>query len=195
MNEYSDEHLVERYLAGDEASLEMLVKRYLAYIYSFIYRFVGASDYAEDITQDTFVRVWKNLKKFDQQKSFKTWIFSIAKNASIDFLKKKKTLPFSYFENEKGENVLSETLYDESPLPSEVFEQKELAEKVHVFIDSLSPSYRVVLFLHYNEHFTFQEISDSLEESIHTIKSRHRRALALLKKMILESIDPIETLV
>ena len=65
---------------------------------------------AEDITQEVFVKVWKNIKKFDQSKSFKPWIFQIAKNTSIDFLRKKKSIPFSRFENEKGQNVLADNI-------------------------------------------------------------------------------------
>ncbi|MBI4159946.1 sigma-70 family RNA polymerase sigma factor [Candidatus Wolfebacteria bacterium] len=73
-----------------EVSLELLIRRYLKPIYGFTYRYVGAGQDTEDVTQETFVKVWRNLKKFDQNKSFKTWIFSIAKNTAIDFLKKKK---------------------------------------------------------------------------------------------------------
>ena len=84
-----EEQLVRDYLKGDENSLEILIGQYLKPIYSFIYRYVGNASEAEDITQEVFVRVWKNLKKFDQNKKFKTWIFGIAKNASIDWLRKK----------------------------------------------------------------------------------------------------------
>ncbi len=95
----SDQKLIANYLAGDEKSLEILINRYLRPIYSFVYRHVGNGEVAEDITQEVFVKVWRNLKKFDQNKSFKTWIFTIAKNTSFDFFKKKKAIPFSELEN------------------------------------------------------------------------------------------------
>jgi len=118
---YSDYQLINNYLKGDEESLEILIQRYLKPIYSFVYRYIGNAHETEDITQEVFVRMWRNLRKFDQQKSFKTWIFAIAKNASLDFLKKKKAIPFSRFENEQGKNMLTETLADSSPLPDELF--------------------------------------------------------------------------
>lgn len=177
--------LIANYFAGDEKSLEVLIKSYLKPIYSFVYRYVGSEQEAEDITQEVFVKVWRNLKKFDRSKKFKTWIFSIAKNTSIDYLRKKKAIPFSNFKNEEGENILIETLTDPAPLPNEIFERASIAEMLNSVMQQLSPKYRMVLFLRYNDHFNFREIAEALDEPINTIKSRHRRALILLKKLLL----------
>lgn len=177
----SDQQLIRDYLAGDEKSLEILIERYLKLIYSFIHRYVGSSKEAEDITQEVFIKVWRNLRKFNQQKTFKTWVFTIAKNTCIDALRKKKTIPFSSFENQKGENRLIETLADPSPLPDELIEQADIGQILTSAIDTLSPKYRMVLFLRYNDHFAFREIAESLGESINTIKTRHRRGIAMLR--------------
>ncbi len=186
MQDHTDSQLITKYLAGDEESLEVLVKRYLKPIYSFVYRYIGSEQEAEDVTQEVFVKVWRNLKKFNQNKKFKTWIFSIAKNTSIDWLKKKKAIPFSNLENEEGENLLIETLADPSPLPNEneIFERVSIAETLNTAMNQLNPKYRMVLFLRYNDHFTFREIAESLGESLHTIKSRHRWALIQLRKLL-----------
>ena len=161
----TDEQLVAGYLAGDEMALEILIKRYLRPIYSFTFRFVGDSQETEDITQEVFVKVWRNLKKFDKNKKFKTWIFTIAKNTCLDWQKKKKTLPLFF----------AETIRDPSPI---------LNEPLDRILERLSPKYRMVLFLRYNDHFTFREIAESLGESIDTIKTRHRRGIAILKKLL-----------
>lgn len=182
---HSDEQLVTDYLAGDEESLEILIKSYLRPICNFIYRYINNGQEAEDITQEVFVKVWRNLKKFDQSKSFKTWIFSIAKNTSIDWLKKKKTIPFSSFKNEEGEDLFVKTLADPAPLPNEIFERVNIADALNIAINQLSPKYRMVLLLRYNDHFNFREIAETLNEPLNTIKSRHRRALILLKKLLL----------
>ena len=182
----NDEKLVSQYLKGDEKSLEILVKQYIKPIYRFIYRYLGNTSDAEDITQEAFVKAWRHLKKFDQMKSFKTWIFSIAKNASIDFLRKKKIIPFSKFNNREDENIITETIVDPAPLPQEIFDLKNLAEELARVMKKLSPKYRMVLFLHYNDHFTFREIAESLEEPLNTVKSRHRRALIALRKLLTE---------
>jgi len=184
MKAYTDEQLVIDYLRGDAESLEILIKRYLKPIYSFTFRFVGDSQEAEDITQEVFVKTWRNLKKFNKNKSFKTWIFHIAKNTSLDFLKKKRTIPFSDFENEEGENKLIETLVDLAPLPDELFERADITEMLNMAMNQLAPKYRMVLFLRYNDHFTFREIAEILAEPLNTIKSRHQRALIKLKRLL-----------
>lgn len=182
----SDQQLIAEYLTGDEGSLEILFARYLKPIFSFSYRYVGSGHEAEDIAQEVFVKVWRNLKKFDQNKSFKTWIFSIAKNTAIDFLKKKKAIPFSEFENEDGENMITETLADPSPLPQELLERASMAQMLNSAMEKLSHKYRMVLFLRYNDHFNFREIAESLGEPLSTITSRHRRALIKLKEILTE---------
>ncbi len=196
MENRSDIQLVADYLHGDKQSFDILLGRYLKPIYSFVYRYTGNAGDAEDITQDVFVKTWRNLKKFDprknhftflqdkQNKSFKTWIFSIAKNTSIDYLKKKKMIPFSEFENEEGENLLTDKLADPSPLPNELLERADVARVLSSAIDKLSSKYRMVLFLRYNDHFTFREIGEFMGEPLHTIKSRHRRALIKLKEFL-----------
>ena len=187
--DYSDQQLINCYLKGDENSLEVLIKRYLKPVYSFTFRFVGDGREAEDITQEVFVKVWRNLKKFDPRRSrfatlrgkqnkkpapyrtegsgagFKTWIFTIAKNTCLDWQKKKKTLPL-YFTETIGE-------------PSPVFN-----EPLGKILEELPLKYRMVLFLRYNDHFTFREIAESLGESINTIKTRHRRGIAILRKLL-----------
>jgi len=184
MQKSNDEQFIRQYLGGDEKSLEILIKQYLKPIYGFVYRYVGSAADAEDITQEVFVRMWRNLKKFDRQKKFKTWLFSIAKNASIDFLKKKKVLPFSSFENEMGDNTVINKLVDPTPLPDEIFEQKDIANMLNTAIEKLSAKYRQIIFSRYNGHFTFREIAKFLNEPLHTVKSRHRRALIILKKFL-----------
>jgi RNA polymerase sigma-70 factor (ECF subfamily) len=147
---------------------------------------VGSGQDAEDVAQEVFVKVWRHLKRFDQNKSFKTWIFAIAKNTAIDFLKKKKTISFSEFENEEGKNTLTETLADPTPLPQELLERAGAAQMLSSAIDKLSLKYRMVLFLRYNDHFNFREIAESFGEPLNTVKSRHRRALIQLKKLLTE---------
>ncbi len=180
----ADEQLIKIYLLGNEEALRFLIERYLKPIYNFIYRYVGNTGDAEDITQEVFANVWKNLKDFDQNKKFKTWIFSIAKNASLNWIYKKKPSLFSEFENKNGENLLAESIVDPSPLPDELFVSADLNKKLSAAMEKLSPNYRMVLFLRYNDHFTFQEISESLNEPLNTVKSRHRRAILLLKKLL-----------
>ncbi|MFH1423500.1 MAG: sigma-70 family RNA polymerase sigma factor [Candidatus Nealsonbacteria bacterium] len=172
----SDQQLITNYFAGDDEALEVLIKRYLKPIFGFTYRYVGNYQEAEDITQEVFIKVWRNLKKFDRNRSFKTWIFAIAKNTAFDHLKKKKAIPFSNFENEKGENSLINKLADFIIPPKEPL--------LGMAVEKLPSKYRTTLSLHYNDQFTFREIAETIGESINTVKSRHRRGISLLKKLL-----------
>ncbi|HBH46480.1 MAG: hypothetical protein A2445_03980 [Candidatus Jacksonbacteria bacterium RIFOXYC2_FULL_44_29] len=180
----SDAQLIKKYLKGDEKSLELLIRSYLQPIYSFVYRYLGNATDVEDVTQEVFVRVWRNLKKFDTNKPFKTWLFSIAKNAAIDWQRKKKLIPFSDFETENGDNPFLENIPDPAPLPSELLARADLALVLNEAMDQLPVKQKMTLFLRYNDHFTFREIAESLGEPLNTVKNRHLRALIALKKII-----------
>lgn len=186
MSNRSDSRLVADYLKGDKQALDILFRRYLKPVYSFIYGYVGNAQDAEDIVQDVFVKTWRNLKKFDLQKNFKTWVFTIAKNTCLDFLKKKKRIPFSALDDEEGNNTIAETLADPAPLPQELLEKADLARILNSAMEKLSPKYRAVLLLYYNDHFNFREIAEILDEPLHTVKSRHRRALIQLRGLLIE---------
>lgn len=99
-------------------------------------------------------------------------------------LRKKKSLLFSDFENDDGGNSLTESLSDSEPLPDEIFAKAEEKNILDNALAELSPAHREVLFLHYNELFTFDEIGKVLGKSLNTVKSRHRRALMKLRKIL-----------
>jgi RNA polymerase sigma-70 factor, ECF subfamily len=186
MNQKNDNQLISKALESDDAAFSEIVKIYLGSIYNFVFRIVGDRDMAEDLTQVTFVKAWKNLKRFDQNKNFRTWLFAIAKNTAFDYLKKKKELPFSSFADEEGNNFL-ENVADEEDLPDEILERKDIAEEMELILQKLPPHYRAILLLHYKEAFSLHEIAEILDEPYNTIKSRHQRGLGKLKKELLQN--------
>jgi RNA polymerase sigma-70 factor, ECF subfamily len=182
--QYSDEQLTQQFLSGDEKAFEKLVEKYLKPLYNFIFQLVRDKEVANDITQDVFVKIWKSMSSYDSQKKFSTWIFAIAKNTTFDFLKKKKTIPFTAFENESGENFL-EFIEDASiPYSDELLrlidEKKDAAD----FLDSLSPQIKTILLLHHVHGFSLVEISEIMGHSRNTIKSKYRRAIIFLREQI-----------
>ena len=176
-----DKILIQQYIKGDEASLEILIARYLKPIYSFVYKNVSNTSEAEDITQEVFIKIWKNIKKFDQSKNFKPWIFQIAKNTSIDFLRKKKSIPFSRFENEKGQNVLLDNMADE---PANLIENLSDKRVLAAAAINLKDKEQKIINLRHTEGMSFKEIADVFKESINTVKSRYRRAISNMRKNI-----------
>lgn len=178
----SDEKLVEQYRDGDQEAIAQLVTRYAGHIYNFIRQSVRDLNRAEDLTQEVFIKVWKSIAKFDAQKSFKVWIFKIARNTIIDFLRKKRDINFS----EMGDDQDVFEIPDSSPLPSEIFELKKTREAVENLLGELPEKYREVILLYYQNGLNFREISEISGEPIDTIKSRHRRALMTIKKGLAE---------
>ncbi len=186
MNHASDEQLIWRYLKdNDERALEDLIKRYLPLIFSFTRNYTGNQDNAADITQEVFVKVWHNLKKFDLSKSFRTWIFTIAKRTAIDWLKKKNALPFSAIQDETGNDNFVNSLADESPLITERLTLQETSDELAFALARLPGTYSAVVNLRINDELNFREIAERLKKPSNTVKSQYRRGISLLKKILL----------
>src|ERR1700722_7602193 len=100
MENLNDEQLVEAFTAGQEQALEILIQRYLKPIYNFVFKYMHTVAESEDVTQEAFVKIWKNIHRFNPKQSFKSWSYTIAKNTALDALKKKGMIPFSNLENE-----------------------------------------------------------------------------------------------
>ncbi len=179
-----DVNLIKRYLKGEEDCLRVLIDRYTSSIYNFTVRFIGPI-YTPDIVQEIFIKVWKNLKNFDEDRSqFKTWLFIIARNSITDYYRKKKTVPFSYL----GEDEFKEEeIEDNSILPDAVYQKLQDKEMLDKVLNELPENYRTVLTLYYQEDMTFKEIGEVLNKPLNTVKSYHLRAIILLKKLCTKS--------
>ena len=185
VTQLKDEELVSQYLLEDnELAFIEIVNRYLKPLYNFTYRLCGNTSEAEEITQESFLKIWKKLHTFKQGEKFKTWIYTIARNTTIDHLRKKKSLVFSDFDREDGDNFLEDTLVDTEILPDELFEKSEKKKDMEELLSTLSVHYREVLILHYHESLSFEEISGVLEKPLNTVKSHHRRAIIALRKKL-----------
>ena len=182
----SDEDIIDAYLEGEDSAFALLVQRHLKPVYSFVYRFVGNEKDAEDIVQETFIKAWKNLKNYSRQSSrFKTWLMHIARNTAIDYFRRKQHIPFSKLEKEDETGWFAENLPDEQLLPDELLAHKGDVEELEKAMLKLSPIYREVLLLYYGNDLTFEEAATISGISVNTLKSRHRRAVAELRKLLM----------
>ena len=183
----TDAELIQAYTRGDEAAFEALVRRHLPAMYRFLTRMTNDAAVAEDLAQETFLKVWRHINRFDVTKPFTTWLYTIAKNTVLDYFKKKRAIPFSDIDGEMqdGESF-AETLEDESPLVSVLLERAEAGEEVMTALAALPPTQRMAILLHDAEDLTFQEISEVSGEKLDTVKSRYRRGVLALKKKFLQ---------
>jgi RNA polymerase sigma-70 factor, ECF subfamily len=183
--ESDDKELLEKFLEGDDLAYEALVKKYLKPVYNFLYQFVSDREILDDLTQITFIKAWKNISKFDKSRNFKVWVFSIAKNTAYDHFKKKKTIPFSAFTDEEGNNKL-ENISEDSILPHEILIRADSAKILEEALKKIPDIYRIILLMRYRDDFSLQEISKVLGVPYNTAKSQHQRGLKILKENFLE---------
>ncbi|MFH1255342.1 MAG: RNA polymerase sigma factor [bacterium] len=177
MERLTDEQLIKAYIKGDRKALDFLIKRYLTPIFNYALSFAKDRAASEDLTQEIFVKVWKKIKSFNNKYKFKNWIYAIAKNTCLDYLKKNKTINFSEL-NLTDDNLLFENLIAQAGTP--IAEEGDL----YSAIGKLPEKHKKIVNLHYYEGFKFREIAKILKQPLNTVKSANRRALAKLKSVI-----------
>ena len=179
----SDAEIVAMVIEGADGAFEELVHRYTTLIYNFAYRLTSSTDFAEDITQDTFIKVWKNINKYNQSYSFKAWIFTIARNTTTDLLRKKKSILFSNLDNEDS-SPFESTIADDAELPSEALMKLEDSEYLNSVLKKLPLNYQSVILLRYQNDMTFEEIGEVMNKPLNTVKSWHRRGILKLRDIL-----------
>ena len=179
----TDAILVSNYIKGDEGSLETLVIRHKQRIYSFIYSKVYDRDLAEDIFQDTFIKVIRTLKRgaYNEEGKFLPWVMRIAHNLVIDFFRKNNRMP--KFKNTNEFSIFS--VLSDSTLNAEKRLIKEQVENdVRRLVDELPEDQKEVLMMRIYNDMSFKEISNRTGVSINTALGRMRYALINLRKII-----------
>ncbi len=162
---------------GEADAIRQLVEAYERPIYHIIWRSVGNSEDARDLTQETFVRAIRALDQFDPTRPFRNWIFRIASNLAIDHLRRRRIRTVSINVDEDDERGMrAPTLVDPGSRPDEVHEQTWLSEKLAKLVDRLPPEYRMVVHLRHREQLSYEEIAETLDVPLGTVKARLHRA-------------------
>lgn len=169
-------------------SFDILITRYQQKVYSFVYRMVYCQEDAMDITQDVFIQIFRSVEKFRGDAKFSTWLYRIAANKTMDFLRKNKKT--SYIELDKIGALQLHAVMPDTELqgddPAALFLQEEKIRKLRRLIAGLPDKYRVVLTLFNYEELTYQQISESLEIPVKTVATRLYRAKLILKEKLRE---------
>jgi len=178
-----DSILVKNYIDGDEKALEILINRHNQRITSFIYSKVLDRDVAEDIFQDTFIKVIKTLKKgkYSEEGKFLPWVMRIAHNLVIDYFRKNKRMP--KFENSGDFNIFS-VLSDSELNAEKQIIKDQIENDVKELIKELPEDQLEVLVMRIYKDMSFKEISERTGVSINTALGRMRYALINLRKVI-----------
>src|SRR5205823_13047830 len=159
----------------------ILLGRYRRVVYSLIYRMVGNAEEANDLAQEAFIRAFRNLASYDRSRSFANWLFKIASNLSIDYHRKRKLRTVSMAVGEEGEEGREMEFPDPTPSTLDVLVEQEDAERTGGLVESLPEHYRIVDLLRHSRDLSYEEISETLDLPVGTVKARLHRARAMLK--------------
>ena len=178
-----DYELVKSALQGDEKAFARLLNRYKDAIYFMLLKMVNNRSDAEDLTLEAFGKAFKNLHQYSPTYAFSTWLFKIASNNCIDFLRKKKGVHVS-IENKEDENTDSIKLKSKDPNPEERLIRQQKAILLRNVVRKLKPRYQVLVELRYFKEFSYEEIAKELDLPLGTVKAQLFRAREMLFKMI-----------
>ncbi len=173
--------IILRAVKGDERACEALLNSYKGRIFSYVYRTIRNYHDAEDVTLDTFVKCFKSLKTFDTKRPFATWLYTIAHNLTIDFLRKNK----KHYEQIDERPIEEIEIADEkSSRPAQNYDIQQKLNKVEQALGQLPPIDREIIILFHREEKSYQEISEILNLPETTIKTRLHRARLRLRELI-----------
>ena len=192
LGQLDDSAVVRWFLAGDERAFGELVKRYDGRLLNFVYRTVGDRERAQDLVQETFVRVYRHMHRFDQSKKFSTWIYTIAGNLAKNELRNRSRNPLMLFQairkNWEADHRPLEW-EDSSYKPDDLYRKRFLKELVEKAVVELPEHHRIVFVLRELEGKTYEEIAEITGCNLGTVKSRLNRARNNFARLIGPSLD------
>jgi RNA polymerase sigma-70 factor (ECF subfamily) len=179
-----DYELVKSALKGDEKAFARLLARYKETIYFMLLKMVNNRSDAEDLTLEAFGKAFKNLHQYSPTYAFSTWLFKIASNNCIDFLRKKKGTFVSIENSEHNDSNEQIKLPSKEPNPEEKLIRIQKAILLRRVVRRLRPRYQTLVELRYFREFSYEEIAKELNLPLGTVKAQLFRAREMLFKMI-----------
>jgi len=178
----SDEALIEAHLAGDEGAFSTLVSRHIRELVPYLARVTGSRATADDIFQEAFLQVHQSAHTFDLSRRFKPWLYTIAVNKARDWHRResrRRALSLSTPIGSGGDGAgIIDLIEGASPVPTEGLERTELAERVRDAVDSLPHHLREIILLSYFQKMSYNQIAETLQVPLGTVKSRLHAAVA-----------------
>ena len=185
----TDKDLATLAALGQEAAYSELLRRYERPVFSLVFRMVRDRSLAEDLAQEAFIRAFHAISSYDSRYKFSSWIFKIANNHTIDYLRKRKLdtisihgSPLARTADEVSQSQLVIVSKDENP--QEFVENRELGGQIEKAIGELREEYRTVIQLRHVEGYAYDEIADIMELPLGTVKTYLHRARSELKKRL-----------
>ena len=181
-----DLELVKLATAGDQQAYAKLMSRYKDSIYFLLLKMVHNEDDANDLTIEAFGKAFSNLQKYTPDFAFSTWLYKIALNNSIDFIRRKKIETFSLhdtIENERGESFEID-IRSTNPDPEEKYVRQQRGKILREVIEKINPKYRLLIELRFFEELSYEEIAQRTNLPLGTVKAQLFRAKNLLYQIL-----------
>ncbi|MEK7729237.1 MAG: sigma-70 family RNA polymerase sigma factor [candidate division KSB1 bacterium] len=172
----SDEDLIERFQQGDASAYDQIVRRYKDQLLNFVFRFLAISEEAEDVVQETFLRVYRNRFAYTRVAKFSTWIYTIAGNLARTELRRRKRRRLISLSSDMGLEDRDFEISDEVFNPETYVDSALQEELIQREISKLTPKFREVIILRDVQELSYEEISKIIRVPIGTVKSRVNRA-------------------
>ncbi len=192
LKEVDDSTLVARFLAGERRAFTELADRYHVRLMNFIQRTIGDRERAEDLVQETFIRVYRHLHRFDQTKKFSTWVYTIAGNLAKNELRNRSRNPLVLFQTiKKNWDADHRPLEweDNTYRPDDLYRKRHLKEMIDGAVAQLPEHHRMVFVLREMEGKTYEEIAEITGVNLGTVKSRLNRARNNFAQLIAPLLD------
>ena len=182
-----DVELVDQAVNGDQKAYSELMDRYRDAIYFMLLKMVNNTSDAEDLTIEAFGKAFRNIKQYTANFAFSTWLFKIASNNAIDFMRKKKLNNVSIDETLRDTDVMPINIRSEQPTPEESLISEQKIVMLRSIVSKLKPRYRKLVELRYFYEYSYEEISEEMELPIGTVKAQLFRARELLQNILKEN--------
>jgi RNA polymerase sigma factor (sigma-70 family) len=182
-----DYQLVTRAKEGDQQAFADLMGRYRDAIFFMLLKMVNNASDAEDLMIEAFGKAFKNIDQYTPNFAFSTWLFKIATNNCIDFIRKKRASTISIDQSNEDQDTQSVTIQSDTPDPEEYMINNQKIKLLREVVSKLKPRYRTLVELRYFKEYSYEEISDELELPIGTVKAQLFRARELLFNILKSS--------
>ena len=176
--------LIARARDGDAVAFNPIVYKYQQKVYNLIYRRVNDAETAKDLCQEVFIKAWRGLPNFQERSAFYSWLYKIAINCSIDFLRKQRKEIVIAYEDLSLNVDRSFQISRTHPSPDEILEKKELGDIIRVAVAQLPPGQHRAFQLRYGKEFSIKEIACHLNKSEGTVKAHLYHAHQRLREML-----------
>lgn len=182
IRQLTDGELIEKAIGGREDGFEELVRRYQRPITAYVYRMLNNYDASLDVTQEVFIKVYNSLARYSSEYKFSTWLYRIAHNAAIDYMRKNSVSQQS-IEAENADGSYQLQIESPNPSPEQERERSEWRREIEAVVKCLPTVYRELILLRHAQDLSYDEIAEITNLPLGTVKNRLFRAREMMREI------------